>query len=147
MYLNICIKIEKEVYKNKEIPMAKQEKESFAGFCARQKAGLELISEAEQQELDYQKAFKDAQEKRFERKYRLFYDNLDLILRHKEEILGTPRYANIDAHYLLKGGGLYVGHLNLARRINIVGNVVTINLRLASFFKIWETDQFRVQCA
>ena len=39
--------------------MAKQEKESFAGFCARQKAGLELISEAEQQELDYQKAFKD----------------------------------------------------------------------------------------
>lgn len=126
--------------------MAKQEKESFAGFCARQKAGLELISEAEQQELDYQKAFKDAQEKRFERKYRLFYDNLDLILRHKEEILATPRYANIDAHYLLKGGGLYVGHLNLARRINIVGNVITINLRLASIFKIWETDQFRVQC-
>ena len=126
--------------------MAEQEKESFAEFCARQKAGLQLISEAEQQEHDYQKALKESQKKRFERKYQLFYDNLDLILRHKDEILATPRYANIDAHYLLKGGGLYVGYLNTARRFNIAGNAVTVNLRLASLFKIWETEPFRAQC-
>lgn len=126
--------------------MAEHENESFAEFCARQKTGLQLISEAEQQENNYQKTLKEAQEKRFGRKYQLFYDNLDLILRHKDEILATPRYANIDAHYLLKGGGLYVGHLNTARQFNIAGNGVTINLRLASLFKIWETDQFRVEC-
>ena len=135
-----------KAYKNKEIGMAEHENESFAEFCARQKAGLQLVSEAEQQENDYKKALKEAREKRFERKYQLFYDNLDLILRHRDEILATPRYANIDAHYLLKGGGLYVGHLNTARRFNIAGNVVTVNLRLASLFKIWETDQFRVEC-
>lgn len=126
--------------------MAEHENKSFAEFCARQKAGLLLISEAEQQENDYQKALKEAQEKRFERKYQLFYDNLDLILRHRDEILATPRYANIDARYLLKGCGLYVGHVNKAWQFNIAGNVVTVNLRLASIFKIWETDQFRVEC-
>ena len=126
--------------------MAEHENESFAEFCAHQKAGLQLVSEAEQQENDYKKALKEAREKRFERKDQLFYDNLDLILRHKDEILATPRYANIDAHYLLKGGGLYVGHLNMARQFNIAGNVVIINLRLASLFKIWESDQFRVEC-
>jgi len=126
--------------------MAEYENESFAEFCVRQKAGLQLVSEAEQQENDYKKALKEAQEKRYECKYQLFYDNLDLILRHKDEILATPRYANIDAHYLLKGGGLYVGHLNMARQFNIAGNVVIINLRLASLFKIWGSDQFRVEC-
>ena len=126
--------------------MAEHENESFAEFCARQKAGLQLISEAEQQENDYQKALKETQEKRYESRYRLFYDNLDLILRHKDEILATPRYANIDAHYLLKGGGLYVGHLNMARQFNIAGNIITVNLRLASLFKIWGSDQFRVEC-
>ena len=83
-------KIQNEAYKNKEIDMAKHENKSFAEFCARQKAGLLLISEAEQQENDYQKALKEAQEKRFERKYQLFYDNLDLILCHRDEILATP---------------------------------------------------------
>jgi len=32
--------------------MAEHENESFAEFCARQKAGLQLVSEAEQQEYD-----------------------------------------------------------------------------------------------
>ena len=32
--------------------MAEHENESFAEFCARQKAGLQLVSEAEQQEND-----------------------------------------------------------------------------------------------
>ncbi|MBR5412174.1 MAG: hypothetical protein IK114_03900 [Fibrobacter sp.] len=121
-------------------------RETFADFCKRQAEGLKLISdEMEQDDRELEELGK-LREKRIERKKKLFYDNLDLILRHKDEILATPRYANIDAHYLLKGGGLYVGHLNMARQFNIAGNVVIINLRLASLFKIWGSDQFRVEC-
>ena len=121
-------------------------REGFAQFCKRQKAGLLLIGEIQKQEKKDQEALLDVQEKRFERKYNLFYENLDLIMRHKDEIIATPRYANIDAHYLLEGGGCYVGRLSTARQINIAGTLITFNLKLGTLLKIWETGQFRVAC-
>ena len=81
--------------------------ETYADFCRRPKAGLLIVGEQQQKEEEDQEALRDIHEKRYERKYDLFFDNLNLILRHREEILATPRYANIDAHYALGGGGLY----------------------------------------
>ena len=52
-------------------------REGFAQFCKRQKAGLLLIGEIQKQEKKDQEALLDVQEKRFERKYNLFYENLD----------------------------------------------------------------------
>ena len=120
--------------------------ETYADFCRRQKAGLLIVGEQQQKENDDQEALRDIHEKRYERKYDLFFDNLDLILRHREEILATPRYANIDAHYALGGGGLYVGELRTARQFNIAGTLVTFNLKLGTVLKIWDTDQFRARC-
>ena len=121
-------------------------RESFVNFCKRQQAGLLLVGEIQKQEQKDQEALLDAQEKRFERKYNLFYENLDLIMRHKDEIIATPRYANIDAHYLLEGGGCYVGRLATSRQINIAGTLITFNLKLGTLLKIWETGQFRIAC-
>jgi hypothetical protein len=124
----------KKVVKNvkKEIFMSQIVREGFAQFCKRQKAGLLLIGEIQKQEKKDQEALLDVQEKRFERKYNLFYENLDLIMRHKDEIIATPRYANIDAHYLLEGGGCYVGRLCTSRQINIAGTLITFNLKLGT---------------
>ncbi|MBR4784543.1 MAG: hypothetical protein IK012_04730 [Fibrobacter sp.] len=120
--------------------------ESFVSMCKRQAAGLKLISDEIEQENREQKELRELQKKSFERKKKLLYDNLDLIMRHKEEILATPRYANIDAHYAIRGGGLYVGPLSTARWFSFAGTFVTINLKLATLLRIWDTDQFKVQC-
>ena len=80
--------------------MSEVVRESFVNFCKRQQAGLLVVGEIRKQEQKDKEALLDAQEKRFERKYNLFYENLDLIMRHKDEIIETPRYANIDAHHL-----------------------------------------------
>lgn len=106
-------------------------REGFAQFCKRQKAGLLIVGEIQKQEKKDQEALLDVQEKRLERKYNLFYENLDLIMRHKDESIATPRYANIDAHYLLEGGGCYVGRLCTSRQINIAG-------RLSRSISSWE---------
>lgn len=121
-------------------------RESYADFCRRQQAGLLIVGDHQQKERDDQEALRDIHEKRFERKYNLFYENLGLIIKYKNEILATPRYANIDAHYLLEGGGLYVGNLHTVRQVNIAGTLITFNLKLGTLLKIWETDQFRVAC-
>ena len=121
-------------------------REGFAAMCKRQAAGLKLISDEMEQEAKEQEEMRKLQEKSFERKKKLLYDNLDLILRHRDEILATPRYANIDAHYAIKVGGLYVGPLSTSRAFNIAGSIVRVNLRLATLLRIWETDQFKVEC-
>ena len=109
-------------------------RESFAAMCKREAAGLKLISDEMEQEEKEQEELRKLQEKRFARKKKLLFDNLDLILRHREEILATPRYANIDAHYAIRGNGLYVGPLS------------SINLRLGTLLEVWDTDQFKVEC-
>ena len=120
--------------------------ESTQEFFKRQAAGLKLISDEMEQENWEQEELRKFQEKSFERKKKLLFDNLDLIMRHRDEILATPRYANIDVHYAIKGGGLYVGPLLTSRAFNIAGSIVRVNLRLATLLRVWETDQFRVDC-
>lgn len=120
--------------------------ESFVSMCKRQAAGLKLISDEMEKERKEQEELHELQEKRFERKKKLLFDNLDLIMRHRDEILATPRYANIDIHYAIKGGGLYVGPLHTSRAFNIAGSIVRVGLRLATLLRIWETDQFKVEC-
>lgn len=120
--------------------------ESALEFFKRQAAGLKLISDEMEQETREQEEMRKLQEKGFERKKKLLFDNLDLIMRHRDEILATPRYANIDAHYAIKGGGLYVGPLSTSRAFNIAGSIVRVNLRLATLLRIWDTDQFKVEC-
>lgn len=80
--------------------MAHAIQESFRDFYKRQNTGLNLISEAMKQEQADHEKLRDFHEKRYLRKYELFYKNLGLIIRNKDEIINTPKYANIDAHYL-----------------------------------------------
>ena len=120
--------------------------ESFASMCKRQAVGLNQVNAEMAQDDREQEEISELQKKSFERKKKLLYDNLDLIMRHKEEIYASPRYANIDVHYAIKGGGLYIGQALTSRVFNITGSPVRINLRLASLLKVWDTDQFRVDC-
>ena len=120
--------------------------ESALDFFKRQAAGLKLISDEMEQENREQDELRKLQAQSIERKKKLLFENLDLILRHRDEILATPRYANIDIHYAIKGGGLYVGPLQTSRTFNIAGTLIKVNLRLATLLRIWETDQFRVDC-
>jgi hypothetical protein len=120
--------------------------ERFADFCKRQASGLKIISDEIEQENREQEELRKFQERSVERKKKLLFGNLDLIMRHKDEILATPRYANIDIHYAIKGGGLYVGPLQTSRSFNIAGSIVRVGLRLATFLRVWETDQFKVEC-
>lgn len=121
-------------------------RESALDFFKRQSTGLKLISDEMEQQKKEQDEFREIWKRSTERKQKLFYDNLDLILRHKDEILTTPRYANIDVLYAIDGGGLYVGTLQTSRQFNIAGSVFMVNLRLATLLRVWETDQFRVEC-
>ena len=121
-------------------------RESAQDFFKRQAADLKLISDEMEQESKEQEELRKLQEKSLERKKKLLFDNLDLIMRYRDEIFATPRYANIDAHYAIKGGGLYVGPLSTSRAFNIAGSIVRVNLRLVTLLRIWETDQFRVDC-
>ena len=121
-------------------------RESFAAMFKRQAAGMKLVSDEMEQEEKELQELRELQEKRFARKKKLLFDNLDLIMRHREEILATPRYANIDAHYAIRGGGLYVGPLSTAKRFSFAGTFVTINLKLATLLRVWDTDQFKVKC-
>lgn len=121
-------------------------RERFADFSKRQASGLKIISDEIEQENREQEELRKFQERSVERKKKLLFGNLDLIMRHKDEILATPRYANIDVHYAIKGGGLYVGPLQTSRAFNIAGSIVRVGLRLATLLRVWETDQFKVEC-
>ena len=76
----------------------------------------------------------------------LLFDNLNLIMRHRQEILNTPRYANIDAHYALRGGGAYVGAFTFRKQLVVAGKPVTVNLTLKSLLSIWVMAAFKVMC-
>ena len=121
-------------------------KEGFAAFCKREAAGLRLASDEMEQEKREQEELDALQKRRSERKCALLYDNLDLILRHRDEIIATPRYANIDVHYAISGCGLYVGPLHTARQFNFAGTLVNISLKLSSLLEIWDDEQFKVEC-
>lgn len=121
-------------------------RETFADFCKRQETGLNIVSDEMEQEKREQAEMQELMKKSCERKKALFYDNLDLILRHRDEIRGTPRYANIDVQYAIKGGGLYVGHLSAVRHFNFAGTLVSIGLKLSSLLEIWDNEQFKVEC-
>ncbi len=121
-------------------------KEGFAQFSKRQQGGPLLENNDLKREQEDLKALHDVMEKRFARKYKLFYDNLDLIIKHQDEIIATPRYANIDAHYLISGGGCWVGSLATARQLVFAGSVFTFNLKLGTVLKAWKTEPFRCQC-
>lgn len=122
-------------------------RETFADFCKRQAAELNIVSDEMEQEKREQAEMQELMKKSCERKKALFYDNLDLILRHRDEIRGTPRYANIDAHYLVRGGGLYLGPLSMTRRYNFAGTLVNINLKLSTLLEVWDNAQFKVECS
>jgi hypothetical protein len=121
-------------------------RESFADLCKRQAAGLKLESDEMEQEYREQEELNALQKKRFERKRALLYNNLDLILRHRDEIIANPRYANIDVQYAIKGGGLYVGPLSTVRQFNFAGTLVSINLKLSTLLEVWDNEQFKVEC-
>ena len=122
------------------------DKESFTAMCKREATDLKLVSGEMKQEEKEQQEMRELQKKRFERKKKLLFDNLDLIMRHREEILATPRYANIDAHYAIKGGGLYIGQVTTLRRPSFAGTTLDIGLKLGTLLRIWDTDQFKVEC-
>jgi hypothetical protein len=121
-------------------------RESFVDFCKREADGLKLVSDEMELEKREQAEMQELMKKSCERKYALFYDNLDLILRHRDEIIAIPRYANIDVQYAIKGGGLYVGHLSAVRHFNFAGTLVSIGLKLSSLLEIWDNEQFKVEC-
>lgn len=120
--------------------------ESFASLYKRQNAGLKLISDEMEQENKEQEELAKLNEKRFERKKKLLFDNLDLIFRHKDEILETPRYANIDVHYAIKGGGCYIGPISTAKQYHFAGTLVNINFKLGSLLELWDNEQFKIPC-
>ena len=125
-------------------PSNKQE--TAQNFFTRQTAGLNIVSLEMEQEEKEQEAIRKLQEKSLERKKKLLFDNLDLIMRHKEEICATPRYANIDVHYAIKSGGLYIGPVPTLKRYQCAGASVKICLRLSSLLEIFSTDAYRVDC-
>ena len=120
--------------------------ESFASLCKRQATGLKLVSDEMEQDRKEQEEMAKLRKMSYERKYKLFFENIDLIMRHKDEILSTPRYANIDAHYALGGGGCYIGPISTSRRYSFAGTLVNINLQLGALLELWNTDTFRVGC-
>lgn len=120
--------------------------DSFASLCKRLKAGLKQVSDEMEQDKKEQEELAKLNEKRNERKKKLLFDNLDLILRHKDEILETPRYANIDVHYALKGGGCYIGPISTSKQYHFAGSLVNINFKLASLLELWDNEQFKIPC-
>ena len=120
--------------------------ESFASLCRRQASGLKLVSVEMELDRKEQEEMAELRKMSYERKYKLFFENIDLILRHKDEILATPRYANIDVHYALGGGGCYIGPISTTRSYNFAGTHVNINLKLGALLELWNTDTFRVGC-
>jgi len=116
--------------------------DSLAHFDMLQLEGLPLVAEAIKQEEMEQKEFLNLQEKRFARKRKLLFDSLGMLVRHKDEIFATPRYANIDVHYIFEESA----KVRTSCEFNFCGAPVSINLRLATLLKIWNSEQFNVEC-
>ena len=106
---------------------------------------IPFVAEAITQEEKEQKAILELQENRFARKSKLLFDALGMILRHKDEIIETPRYANIDIHYILQDISDFA-KVRTSCEFNFCGAPVSINMRLATLLKIWSHEQFKVEC-
>lgn len=116
--------------------------DSSARFDMLQLEGLPLVAEAIKQEEMEQKELLDLQEKRFARKRKLLFDCLGMLVRHRDEIFATPRYANIDVHYIFEDSA----KVRTSCEFNFCGAPVSINLRLATLLKIWNSELFNVEC-
>ena len=127
--------------------MAVKIQEGFALFSRRMDAKTYI--EGEDESLDNMESQKilEINKERDERKRKLLFDNLDLIMRHRDEIMNTPRYAKIDAHYALRGGGAYIGPIAMRRRFSAAGVPVTVNITLGALLGIWDTATYKVDCS
>ncbi len=127
--------------------MAVKIQEGFALFSRRMDAKAYI--EGEDESLDNMESQKilEINKERDERKRKLLFDNLDLIMRHRDEIMNTPWYAKIDAHYALRGGGAYIGPIAMRRRFSAAGVPVTVNITLGALLGIWDTATYKVDCS
>lgn len=122
--------------------MSQVTNESLAKFGKLLQEGIPLIAEAIKHEEDEQKELFEWQERRFTRKRKLLLESLGMILRHKDEIISTPRYANIDVHFIFDDSA----KVRTSCEFNFCGAPVSINLRLATLLKIWDNEQFKIEC-
>lgn len=127
--------------------MAVKIQEGFALFSRRMDAKAYI--EGEDESLDNMESQKILviNKERDERKRKLLFDNLDLIMRRRDEIMNMPRYAKIDAHYALRGGGAYIGPIAMRRRFSAAGVPVTVNITLGALLGIWDTATYKVDCS
>ena len=127
--------------------MAVKIQEGFALFSRRMDAKAYI--EGEDESLDNMESQKilEINKERDERKRKLLFDNLDLIMRHRDEIMNMPRYAKINAHYALRGGGAYIGPIAMRRRFSAAGVPVTVNITLGALLGIWDTATYKVDCS
>ena len=127
--------------------MAVKIQEGFALFSRRMDAKTYI--EGEDESLDNMESQKilEINKERDERKRKLLFDNLDLIMRHRDEIMNMPRYAKIDAHYALRGGGAYIGPIAMRRRFSAAGVPVTVNITLGALLGILDTATYKVDCS
>ena len=121
--------------------------EGFALFSKRMDAKAYIESEDETLDNMESQKILEIKRERDERKRKLLFDNLDLIMRHRDEIMKTPRYAKIDAHYALRGGGAYIGPIVMQRRFCAAGVPVTVGITLGSLLEIWGTATYKVNCS
>ena len=127
--------------------MAVKIQEGFALFSKRMDAKAYIESEDESLDNMESQKILEIKKERDERKRKLLFDNLDLIMRHREEIMKTPRYAKIDAHYALRGGGAYIGPIAMQRKFCAAGVPVTVGITLGSLLEIWGTATYKVNCS
>jgi hypothetical protein len=120
--------------------------EGFALFSKRMDAKAYIESEDETLDNMESQKILEIKKERDERKRKLLFDNLDLIMRHRDEIMKTPRYAKIDAHYALRGGGAYIGPIAMRRRFCAAGVPVTVGITLGSLLEISGTATHKVNC-
>ena len=120
--------------------------EGFAQFSRRMEAKVYI--EGDDEAIDHMESRKifEINKERDERKRNLLFDNLDLIMRHRDEILNTPRYADIDVHYALRGGAAYIGPVAFQRTICAAGAQVKVGVTLGSLLRIWGTAAYKVNC-
>ena len=121
--------------------------EGFALFSKRMDAKAYIEGEDESLDNMESQRILEIKKERDERKRKLLFDNLDLIMRHRDEIMKTPRYAKIDAHYALRGGGAYIGPIAMQRKFCAAGVPVTVGITLGSLLEIWGTATYKVDCS
>ena len=120
---------------------------SITTFLKRQEAGLSPVSDEMRQAAADLKKMGEIRRKTLKRRRKLLYDNLALVLRHKEEILKRPRYANADASCALEGGGASVGPLHTATGFRLAGMESKIRITLGTLLSdIWGNEAFQVPC-